>query len=185
MTGPGRSSSAVDASLRAVALAMGSNLGARIDHLRAAAGRLAKSVLVEPRFSRVYETAPAYGLDQPAYLNACCVGWTRLGPDALLASLKDLESQAGRDLDAPRYSSRPLDLDILLYENDVVDTPRLAIPHAALTERAFVLLPLAEVAGAWRHPALRRSIAELAAAVDPTGVTVTELCLTEAADGGS
>ncbi|WP_419858094.1 2-amino-4-hydroxy-6-hydroxymethyldihydropteridine diphosphokinase [Candidatus Palauibacter irciniicola] len=164
---------------------MGSNLGSRIDHLRVAARRLAETVLVEPRFSRVYETAPAYGLDQPAYLNACCAGWTRLQPGALLASLKDLEARAGRDLDAPRYSSRPLDLDILLYANDVVETPHLAIPHAALAERAFVLLPLAEVAGAWRHPSLGRSIAELAAAVGREGVTVTELCLTEASDGGS
>ena len=171
--------------MREVALGMGSNLGSRIDHLRAAARRLARTVLVEPRFSRVYETAPAYGLDQPAYLNACCVGWTRLDPGALLDSLKDLESNAGRDPGAPRYSSRPLDLDILLYADEISDTPRLTIPHAALAERAFVLLPLAEVAGAWRHPALGRSIAELATAIDPEGVAVTDLRLTGASAGGS
>lgn len=164
---------------------MGSNLGSRIDHLRAAARRLAEAVLVEPRFSRVYETAPAYGLDQPAYLNACCAGRTRLDPGALLVSLKGLESNAGRDPDAPRFSSRPLDLDILLYGDEIADTPRLTIPHAALAERAFVLLPLAEVAGAWRHPALERSIAELAAAIDPKGVAVTDLRLTGVSDGGS
>ena len=93
--------------------------------------------------------------------------------------------QAGRDLGAPRYSSRPLDIDILLYGNDVVATPRLAIPHTALAERAFVLLPLAEVAGTRRHPVLGRSIADLAAAVDPEGVTVTGLPLTTHSAGGS
>ena len=164
---------------------MGSNLGSRIDHLRDAARCLADAVLVEPRFSRVYETTPAYGLDQPAYLNACSVGWTPLEPAALLVSLKDLESRAGRDPGAPRFSSRPLDLDILLYADEVVQTPRLTIPHAALAERAFVLLPLAEIAGEWRHPGLGRSIAELAAALDREGVTVTDLRLSGASNGGS
>ena len=164
---------------------MGSNLGSRIDHLRAAARRLTETVLVEPRFSRVYETVPAYGLDQPAYLNACCVGCTRLEPGPLLGSLKDLESNAGRDMGAPRFSPRPLDLDILLYADEVVETPRLTIPHAALPERAFVLMPLAEIAGAWRHPVLERSIAELAVLLDREDVAVTDLRLTEAPDGGS
>ncbi len=163
---------------------MGSNLGSRIDHLRDAARRLTKTVLVDARFSRVYETTPAYNLDQPGYLNACCIGWTRLEPGALLGSLKQLESQAGRDMDAPRFSSRPLDLDILLYADEVVETPDLTIPHAALAERAFVLQPLAEIAAAWRHPVLGRSIAGLAARVDRGGLTATELRLAKAPDGG-
>ncbi len=169
-----------DPALRPVALGLGSNLGARIEHLRDAARSLREEVLVEARFSGVYETVPAYGLDQPAYLNACCVGWTRCDPRDLLVALKDLESRAGRDPLAPRFSSRPLDLDILLYANEVVATPLLTIPHAAMSERAFVLVPLAEIAGGWPHPALCRSIADLAAAVDTTGVKVTNLRLTEA-----
>lgn len=145
--------------------------------MRTATLRLERSVLVEPRYSRVYETLPVGGREQPPYLNACCVGWTRSEPAALLDTLKRLESRAGRDPHAPRFSSRPLDLDILLYGSEVLATPRLTIPHASLPERAFVLVPLAEIAGEWKHPVLGRSIGDLAADIDPSGVSVTNLQL--------
>lgn len=172
-----------DPALRAVAIGMGSNLEPRAERLREAARRLAGGPLDGARFSRVYETVPAFGLDQPLYLNACCTGWTRLRPADLLAALKDLEREAGRDPRAPRFASRPLDLDILLYGDEVVTTPRLTIPHAALPGRAFVLVPLAEVAGGWRHPVLGRTIAALRAGVDPAGVEITGLRLQGAEPG--
>ena len=163
--------------LRLVAIGLGSNVGSRIGHLRQAARALERGVLRGARFSSVYETQPAYDLDQPDFLNACCVGRTRLSPAALLDRLKALERAAGRDLEAARFAPRELDLDILLYADEVVETERLVVPHRGLPERGFVLVPLAEIAGAWTHPKLGVSVADLAAMVDRSGVEATNLHL--------
>ena len=168
-----------------MALGLGSNLGTRIHHLRTAARRLQESLLRHARFSRVYETRPVGNLNQPHFLNACCVGWTRAGPRTLLRALKGLEARAGRDPNGPKLSPRPLDLDILLYANEVVTTPQLTIPHVALPERAFVLTPLAEIAGEWPHPVLGHPIAKLAAELDGGGVAVTAHRLPEMSGANS
>ncbi len=160
-----------------VALALGSNLGRRRDHLSDAVRSLGAGPLFGLHCSSVYETEPAYDTDQPRFLNACCVGWTRLSPLALLDTLKVLEHNAGRDLHGRRFGPRELDLDILLYGDEVVQTDRLTVPHQGLPDRAFVLVPLAEIAGAWTHPQLGVSIADLAAAADPSGVRATNLRL--------
>ncbi len=153
-----------------VALSLGSNVGERRRHLQEASQRLASSILVAPNFSNVFETTPAYGLSQRDYLNACVVGRTHFGALALLAAVKEIEKGAGRDFNALRNAPRPLDIDILLYGNSATDLPGLAIPHPRFSERPFVVIPLAEIAPSWRHPLIGKTVSELAAGVDGTGV---------------
>ena len=127
-----------------VYLALGSNQGQRLEHLRAAVAALGAVVVVE-RSSSVYETAAAYVEDQPPFLNAVLAGDTELGPHELLAALKTIEMQMGRRAEV-RFGPRPIDLDILLYADLAIATPELTIPHPRMHERAFVLRPLAELA---------------------------------------
>lgn len=149
-----------------IRLAVGSNLGDRVFHLRSAVGRLAPLVRVE-RLSAVYESAPMYVTDQPPFLNMALAGTTELAPRDLLVLLKGLESALGR---APgtRFGPRCIDLDILFYDDAVIDLPDLVIPHPRLAERAFVLKPLTDIDAGLHHPVLKRTIGELMAAVGGT-----------------
>lgn len=144
-------------------LALGTNLGEREANLRAAIGRLGAAVEVTAA-SRLYETAPAYVLDQPKFLNIALAGQTALSPEELLDYLKGVEEQLGRET-SRRYGPRLIDLDILFFDEMTLDTPRLTIPHPRLAERAFVLRPLADIAPDLIHPVLKQSIRDLAAAL--------------------
>ncbi len=146
-----------------VFLGLGSNLGDRDAFLRAALVELAQVYQIE-RLSSVYETAPQLVLEQPFYHNLVCAGRTQLAPADLLHFLKALEQRLGRT-PTYRYGPREIDLDLLLYGDQVISTPDLIIPHPRMAERAFVLTPLAEIAPDLQHPVLHRSIRELAAAV--------------------
>ncbi|MCB0209592.1 MAG: 2-amino-4-hydroxy-6-hydroxymethyldihydropteridine diphosphokinase [Anaerolineae bacterium] len=142
-------------------LALGTNLGDREDNLRTALAHLTPEVKVVS-VSRLYETAPAYVLDQPKFLNIALEGQTALSPEALLDNLKALEDQLGREK-SRRYGPRLIDLDILFFDDVTLDTPRLTIPHPRLAERAFVLRPLTDIAPNFIHPILQKSIRALAA----------------------
>lgn len=130
--------------LATVYIAFGGNVGDREGNLRAALALLRQHAQIEA-VSSLYETEPAYVLDQPRFLNGVLRGSTALAPLDLLRALKQIEVTVGR-LPGPRNGPRPVDLDILLYGDLALDTPELTIPHPRIAERPFVLVPLAEIA---------------------------------------
>jgi len=153
-------------------IGLGGNLGdvaPTIEHALAALGALPGTQVM--RRSRLYRT-PAWGMTrQPDFLNAAAMLSTTLSPDALLAGLLRIEREAGRDRDvqAERWGPRALDLDLLLYGDEVIAQPGLCVPHPHLQERAFVLVPLAEIAPDVLVPG-RGRVEALLAAVDAQGI---------------
>jgi 2-amino-4-hydroxy-6-hydroxymethyldihydropteridine diphosphokinase len=106
------------------------------------------------RSSSIYRSKPRYVLDQPDFFNLAASGDTELGPDDLLDATKAIEARHGRNRELERRKGpRTLDIDILLYGGLTLDTPDLVVPHPGMLERAFVLVPLAELEPALRHPA--------------------------------
>jgi 2-amino-4-hydroxy-6-hydroxymethyldihydropteridine diphosphokinase len=150
-----------------VFLGLGSNLGDRAGLLDQAVAALES--LGEVVRSRWYETA-AVGLPgAPAFLNGVVRLETDVAPDELLGQTRGIERRLGRD-PLRRAGSRKIDIDILLYSRKVVSRPGLEIPHPRLHQRAFVLVPLAELAPNLVHPVLGKTVAEMLAEVDSAGV---------------
>ncbi len=142
-----------------VYLGLGSNIGDRDANLTAAVQALGAVVTVE-RVSSVYDTAPMHVTDQPRFHNLVCQATTDLTPPALLHAAKAIERQLGR-ADGPRYGPRLIDIGVLLYDQLVLHTDELTVPHPRLAERAFVLAPLAEIAPKMVHPVLGETMSFL------------------------
>ena len=146
-----------------VYIALGSNLGNRAENLENAVAAL-KGVGAVCAQSQVYETAPLYVVEQPAYLNAVVKVATTLTPEQVLTALQAIENAAGRERGV-RYGARSLDLDILYYGNAVIETETLQVPHPLLAERAFVLYPLCDVAPDFIHPVTGKTSVQMKAGV--------------------
>jgi len=151
------------------AIALGSNLGDSLTILKDALEILAESPSITlKKYSSWYQTAPV-GPPQPDYLNGCALLEVHLTPQDLLETLLGIEAKFGR-VRRERNGPRTLDLDLLLFDDLILDTPNLQVPHPRMRERAFVLVPLAEIAPDWVEPVSGKAIAQLVQTVDCSGV---------------
>jgi 2-amino-4-hydroxy-6-hydroxymethyldihydropteridine diphosphokinase len=142
-----------------VAIALGSNLGYRERYLREAIGEL-RAPVSGLTLSSFYDTAPVGVGEQPRFLNAAATGVTELSARQLLEALLAIEARSGRTRPHPG-AARTLDLDLILYGDEIVEEPDLIVPHPRFRERPFVLEPLNEIAPDWIDPVTRRSVAQL------------------------
>ncbi|MGE4218485.1 MAG: 2-amino-4-hydroxy-6-hydroxymethyldihydropteridine diphosphokinase [Alphaproteobacteria bacterium] len=142
-----------------VFIALGSNLGNRVDNLSLAMKTLEGFVTLSA-WSPTYDTAPEYVTDQPRFLNMVVRGETALSCPDLLMRLKRIEADLGR-VPGQRFGPRPIDLDILFYGDAVIDLPDLIVPHPRLAERVFVLRPLSDIAPGKRHPVTGQTVVEM------------------------
>ncbi len=140
-------------------IALGSNVGNRAEHLHRALDAMSAYAAIEET-SHLYETVPMLVTEQPLFLNAVCKVSTHLTPAELLSAVKQTEDSLGRTKTV-RYGPREIDLDILFYDDSVIETPDLTIPHVGIPERDFVLAPLMDLDKELRHPRLDATVREL------------------------
>ncbi len=150
-------------------IALGSNIGDSLTILDAAVKTLHKVPGITYKIKSSWYRTKAVGPPQPDYINGCVAISVDLDPLKLLEILLEIENQFGRER-KERWGARTLDLDLLLYDDFIVHTPTLEIPHPRMSQRAFVLVPLAEIAPDWVEPVSKRPIKELVKQVDCSDV---------------
>ena len=151
------------------AIALGSNQGPSRIILETAIKTLNNTPGITLRAQSSWYQTQAIGPPQPDYINGCVILYVQLPPQILLETLMGIEAEFGR-VRQERWGPRSLDLDLLLYDDLILNTPTLQLPHPRMRERAFVLVPLAEIAPNWIEPVSRKTITELLQAVDCSGV---------------
>jgi 2-amino-4-hydroxy-6-hydroxymethyldihydropteridine diphosphokinase len=151
------------------ALALGSNIGDSVTTLEAATQALTAIPGIELEAKSSWYRTKAVGPPQPDYINACIILQVKMSPQELLDTLLATEQKFGR-VRRERWGARSLDLDILLYDDLILDTPNLQIPHPRMHERAFVLVPLVEIAPDWIEPVSGLTIKQLVKKVDCSDV---------------
>ena len=159
--------------IEAVALALGSNLGDRVANLRACVAAISPYLTIH-RKSAIYETPPAYVVDQPHFLNAAVIGISWLKPLDLLRVLQQAEKQLGRTI-SYQYGPRLIDIDMIFYGDRKLQMPELTLPHPRIAEREFVLRPMVDIAGEWIVPDTGKTVNEvLAALANPVAIRIDE-----------
>jgi 2-amino-4-hydroxy-6-hydroxymethyldihydropteridine diphosphokinase len=148
--------------MKIIYLSLGSNVGDREANLRAAIGALEGAGVRVRQVSSLYETEPVDFLEQPWFLNCVVEGETRLKALELLRALREIEARMGSNKLIAK-GPRLIDMDILLYGEETIDTPELQVPHPRMTKRRFVLAPLAEIAPELQHPSWSKTARDLLA----------------------
>jgi len=155
-----------------VYLSLGSNMGKREENLKRAL-RLLRGKIIINKVSSFYDTPPVGYTEQPNFINAVCEAVTSLDPEELLILIKQIEKDMGRTPNFPN-GPRIIDIDILIYGKEIIHTNQLTIPHPRMTQRAFVLIPFAEIAPDIIHPISHNTVHEL---LTKSGQTINIKCL--------
>ena len=158
-------------------ISIGSNLGDKLENCRRAISELNRldRTEVDAR-SRFYKTAPVDFLDQDWFVNAVVRIDTRLTPRELLEALQDIQNRAGRERDPVRFGPRIIDLDVIFYDDEMIDTPELVVPHPRMHKRRFVLQPICDIDPAIVHPVFRKDVQSLLNQLTDKAQSVEVLC---------